>query len=372
MKSLQLGLKNGASVQKVVAAFVTPHGFGHAARVCSVLQVLEKSDQDYHFLIFSIVPEWFFRASLSQSFSYHILLTDIGLVQKDPLQEDIPATLEKLDSFLPFQLEQYQSTITILEKAGCDLILADISPLGIFLGKKLGIPSLLVENFTWDWIYKGYEERYPAFKDYLDYLKNIYAETDFRIVAEPYCELNRADLVAKPISRLPKSSSDDTREKLGVAIDAKVVIVSMGGVESDYTQSKQLKKYQEYTFIIPGGSDQLEKENNIIRLPFRSDFYHPDLIHASNVVISKIGYSTLAETFNSGKPYGYIPRESFRESEVLKNYIKVSMLSIEIEESEYRSGDWVEKLNLLFSLQQKDTPGKTGADQVADFIMQMM
>jgi hypothetical protein len=48
------------------------------------------------------VPDWFFSQSNSFNFQYHRLETDIGLVQKTPFQEDLPATVQKLKKILPF------------------------------------------------------------------------------------------------------------------------------------------------------------------------------------------------------------------------------------------------------------------------------
>ena len=71
--------------------YVTGHGFGHATRVCAVLQHLPKSiDVE----IVTSVPRWLFDRSLARQFGYRQLLHDPGLVQKDSVLFDPEATAE--------------------------------------------------------------------------------------------------------------------------------------------------------------------------------------------------------------------------------------------------------------------------------------
>ena len=76
---------------ETIACFVSPHGFGHAARACAVIEALSRSRPAFRFHIFTTVPRWFFAESLSGCFEYHLCCTDIGLVQVSPLEEDLEA-----------------------------------------------------------------------------------------------------------------------------------------------------------------------------------------------------------------------------------------------------------------------------------------
>jgi hypothetical protein len=109
-----------------VAVFVSPHGYGHAARACSLMQALSDLDATTRFEVFTLVPEWFFADSLTCPFSYHSLLTDVGLVQTTPLVEDLDGTLMRLDEFLPFGTGQLDDLARTLDELGCQLALCDI------------------------------------------------------------------------------------------------------------------------------------------------------------------------------------------------------------------------------------------------------
>jgi hypothetical protein len=65
-----------------IAYFITPHGYGHAARASAVMAAVHQINAAVRFEIFTQVPEWFFQDSLSGPYGHHALLTDIGLAQK--------------------------------------------------------------------------------------------------------------------------------------------------------------------------------------------------------------------------------------------------------------------------------------------------
>ena len=54
-----------------IAYFVTPHGFGHAARAAAVMVALQEIDPAIQFDIFTQVPRWFFQDSLVRDVHYY-------------------------------------------------------------------------------------------------------------------------------------------------------------------------------------------------------------------------------------------------------------------------------------------------------------
>ena len=90
-----------------ITYFVSPHGFGHAARASAVMEALHRINPAICFDIYTTVPRWFFQESLSGPYAYSTMLTDVGLVQQTPFQENLPATLERLDCFLQFAFQTF-------------------------------------------------------------------------------------------------------------------------------------------------------------------------------------------------------------------------------------------------------------------------
>jgi len=353
-----------------IAYFVSPHGFGHASRSTAVMQrIIDKFPQVY-FHIFTLIPEWFFTDALPPCFTLHRVRTDVGLVQRTPLEEDLPATLKELDEFFPFQESLLSSLANILKQNQCVCAICDISPLGIAVANQADIPSVLIENFTWDWIYEGYLESMPSFSRIIPEIGNVFRQATVHIQTQPLCHADSTvNLTTHPVSRAPKNSSADTRQKLGISDNKPLVLITMGGIPEKYSALEKLKTFDNCWFVLPGSSDNYKIDQNIILLPHHSQFYHPDLVTASNVVIGKLGYSTIAEVYHAGIPFGFIPRENFRESPLLAKYVEENFPSICISEQEFYSGSWLESLDPLLSTPLIDRQVPNGASQITDFLL---
>ena len=376
-----------------IAYFVSPHGYGHASRAAAIMVALQKLSLSTQFEIFTQVPRWFFEDSLASPFGYYSVLTDIGLAQKNSLVEDLPETVRRLADFLPFEHTQIEDLAHLINRLRCHLVICDISPLGIAVAKAAGLPAVLVENFTWDWIYQGYlpgQERPQEFQKplgseiwdrppteearlspYITELQELFAAADYHIQTEPVCRPQPADLTTAPISRKSRTSAAETRQKLGLPNQAKVVLLTMGGIPWEYTFLEQLAGQHDFHFIIPGAAERLELHSNLVLLPHRSDFFHPDLVKASDAVIGKLGYSTLAEVYHAGCPFGYIARPHFRESEVLAAYIENNMSGVSITTTQFENGEWLSRLPNLLALPRLHHGEANGADQAAQFIAKL-
>jgi len=355
-----------------IAFFVSSHGFGHAARACAVMDALLDLDSTIGFEIFTTIPKWFFEASLLKPFTYHHILTDIGLVQQTPFREDLPCTLKRLEGFYPLNKKQIETTARMLSETGCGLIVCDISPMGIAVGRVLGITSVLIENFTWDWIYEAYTATHPGFEFYVQYLKELFEDADHHIQTEPVCRYKKADLLLPPISRKPRLPKENLLKDLKITDGSPVVMITMGGVPQQYDIHNELREHKHFTFLISGASHSFQRIDNVLVLPFRSDYYHPDLIHASDVVIGKAGYSTVAEVYDAGIPFVFVKRPTFRESETVATFVRKHMPAMDISESQFEDGVWLPHLQNLLKSKRVHRTAKPGARQAAEFIYSLL
>jgi len=355
-----------------VAVFVSPHGFGHAARATSVLESLYEIDPSIQYEIFTKIPPWFFKNSLSKTFSYHPLETDIGFVQETPFREDFLKTKQRLNAFFPFERSKIERLSRLITRLKCKLVICDIAPMGIQVAKVAGVPSVLVENFTWDWIY----QRYPGFnrqiQNHIGYLRSLFETADYHIQTEPICSNRNPDLTTYPVSRKCKTPRQKIRNMLGISTESKMVLISFGGIPEQITFFERLTTLENVRFVVAGGADSLKIEKNRILLPHRSDYFHPDLVNAADAVIGKAGYSTVAEVYNAGTPFGYIPRPNSPESPRLVEFIKQNMAGFEIEESIFRKGDWLPILRKILRIPHKKPITPNGADQIARFIHKLL
>ncbi|RPJ81084.1 MAG: hypothetical protein EHJ94_05235, partial [Deltaproteobacteria bacterium] len=231
--------------KKHIAYFISSHGFGHAARASAVMQAMAERDPAICFDIFTKTPKWFFQESLSSAFSYSSIQTDIGLSQKTPFHADLSLTIEQLDAFYPFQARQTSELARQLKQKKIGLVICDISPLGIAVAKQADIQSMLIENFTWDWIYREYEKPFPRIKKHILYLKTLFQQATFHIHTEPICSICNADLTTMPVSRKTRNSKDTVRKQLGIHTDDKMILITTGGIKQKLNFQNKLRSMEQ-------------------------------------------------------------------------------------------------------------------------------
>jgi hypothetical protein len=352
-----------------LAYFITPHGFGHAARASAIMASITEINPNIHFELFTQVPEWFFAASCPGSYTYHECISDVGLAQKTPLTEDLDLTIRRLSALLPFRPDNLADLKSEIQRSHCRLILCDIAPLGIAVAKAAAVPSVLIENFTWDWIYQGYVGEEPRFLEPIEYLRNIFSRATYHIQTEPVCQPSPGShLTTHPVSRKTRIPPGEIRLQLGISPPAKVVLISMGGIEGQYPFVQNLLDFPGIHFIIPGGVQSVKVEQNLVFLPHHSNFYHPDLMSASDMVISKAGYSTISEAYWAGIPFAYVARQRFPESAVMAEFIQKSIGGFEISPGDFENGSWISLLPVWLAKPKIQRQLPNGADQAGQFI----
>ncbi len=349
-----------------IAFFISPHGFGHAARAAGIMEALRAIAPSIHFEIFTTVPQWFFANCNSFAFTYHRLLTDIGLIQKTPFQPDLAATVQQLKAFLPFDPPQMAALAHKLRQCNCELVVCDIAPMGIQIAQKAELPSVLIENFTWDWLYQGYS--HTGLNEFNRYLQAIFAEATYHIQTQPVCDPGTTDLTAVPVSRKTKTACNDIRKKLALPQNSKVVMITAGGAPKNYGFIDKLRLETDIHFILPGAADTEAINDNLVLLPENSAYFHPDLVNAADAVVGKVGYSTIAEIYQAGVPFGYIARPENREMKPLVDFIENQMGSMPIKESDFQDGTFTNCLPALLQLPRFRGERPNGADQIAGFI----
>ncbi len=353
---------------------ITPHGL-HAARACAVMEALA-ARRPVQYRIVSTAPAWFFAESLTASYTLHPLHTDIGLAQHDSFREDLSRTITLLNALYPLRAELLDRLAELF--VDCSLVLCDIAPAGIAAAelarKKFGaeVQSVLVENFTWDWIYAGYSGQHPGFIPHISSLQQLYAKADYHIQAEPVCapkKLEKPDLLTAPIARQRRQERTVVRQQIGLAETDRAVLVTMGGIAGTELPLARMQEMQEFCFVLPGqGKEESRVQGNLFFLPSDSGIWHPDLIAACDAVVGKVGYSTLAEVWQAGVPYGYICRSRFRESGPLAAFIRQELPSLPLTEEQFRDDSWLELLDALCACSSAPRKRENGASAAADFL----
>lgn len=355
-----------------IAFFISNHGFGHACRAAAVMAAIERRAPQTRFELFTTCPKWLFEDTLANGFGYYEVQSDVGIVQRSALEEDWWATSRELSAWLPFHPDTIDRLAAHLQQTQCRLVVCDISAMGIAAAKAAGLPSVLIENFTWDYLYAPFFDQVPDLEIPTYCLKNIYSQVDLHIQTQPLCKHAADAIQVGPISRRPRTPATRIREQLNIPPEAKMVLVSMGGVPDRFDFLERLPAWIDAYLVIPGTQHISCDHEKVILLPAHSNYFHPDLIQAADLIVAKAGYSTIAEAYQAGLPFAYVARPQSPESPALEHFLDSRLASVRITPEQYNRGQWITMLPDLLKLSRNTSPAENGADKVARLLLELL
>jgi hypothetical protein len=352
-----------------VAVFVSPHGFGHAARASAVMEALHRRI-GARFELFTTTPRWFFDESVEGLYRRHEVVTDVGFFQESALAYDLERTVEAVRTLVPFHTDLVSGLALEVRLAGCSAVLCDVSPLGIAVAGRAGLPSVLVENFSWPWLYEPLLAEAPGLGPLSEELDWWIGLATLHLQAEPYCFADpRAHGVVLPVSRPPRRAREELRRELGVGEEEKVVVLTMGGYTEAMPFLSRLEEMEGVTFVVTGCPAN-EVRGNLRLHDNATRLYMPHLVRAADAVVAKLGYSTVAEVWREGRPAAFVTRADFREMPPLLAWVSERIPGFEIPGADFASGSGVERIPELLRTPPPTAQPLGGAEQVVDRMLE--
>ncbi len=331
-----------------LAVFVSPHGFGHAARASAVMRALAPHVTE-PFQLFATTPRWFFDEAVAGRYVLHQVETDVGFRQRDALAFDLDGTVRALDRFLPFDPALVEALSAKVSAARCGAVLCDISPLGVAVAERAGVPSILVENFIWPWLYEPLLTEAPGLAAHAATLERWFSRATVHIQATPFCEPTPAAAPVPPVCRPVCRSREEVRRELSIPLDAPTVVLTMGGVDQALPFLGRLPGLAPVHFIVTG-APATRSEGTVRAFDRDTRLYMPDLVGAADAVVAKLGYSTLAEVWSAGKPLARITRDDFREMPALDAWAERNVPGFAVPAADFAGGGWLERVDELLAL----------------------
>lgn len=327
------------------------------------------------FELFTSSPRWFYDESVEGLYRYHEVVTDVGFRQKSALEFDLEATVAALGQLLPYDGDLVEGLALEVGRAGCGAVLCDIAPLGIAVAERAGLPSILVENFTWPWLYEPLLPQAPGLVRLSNELALWFGRATLHVQTDPLCAPDHGAAVrVAPIARPVRGGRDEVRQALGVERDTTLVVLTMGGVPQELPFLPGLHDWPEITFLVTG-APETRVEGNVHVFDNGSRIYMPDLVHAADAVVAKLGYSTVAEVWREGRPMAYVTRADFRETGPLREWVQREMVGFEIPGADFAGAAWLERVPELLDRSLPEAGGevrRSGADDVARAVLELV
>lgn len=294
-----------------VAYYITAHGYGHAVRSREVIRALKSACPEITVHVRSATPEWFFDRP-GFPIVYHCGAVDVGFLQKDGLEMDVPATLNACAAFherIPRLLEE---EIGFLHNERIRLIIGDIPPLCFEVAARASLPSVAITNFTWDWIYRSYVAAHESFAPVIEAMNGFYRKATLALSLPFSCDMAvfRERVEIPLITRVSALDKNEARKHFGVPSTATIVLISFGGFGLERLSGDKLEHLKDFFFVSTGTAPK--KGKNFLLLPEALPDY-VDLVRAADAVVTKPGYGIMADAIAHQTPVLYTSRGQFPE-----------------------------------------------------------
>jgi L-arabinokinase len=299
---------------------------------------------------------------------------DTGVVQTSSIAHDDEATVREALAFHADFDRRVEHEVGALARQPVRLVVSDIPALAFAVADRLGVPSVAISNFTWDWIYETHPGFLPAGEAVVAEIRGCYQrahlalELPFSGGFDVFPHVERLPLVA----RRPTRSRRDTRAFFDLPAKGRAALLSFGGYGLASLDLSTIDCAPGWTIVttdsVSGARDLPPYVRGVPESAFlSSDFRYEDLIAAVDVVMTKPGYGIIAECISTGTAMVYTSRGVFREADVLVAALPRFVRARFISQADLLGGRWREALDGV--LLQADAPERmdlNGADLAAE------
>jgi hypothetical protein len=305
--------------------------------------------QSVRFTVITSAPPSFWPRELSPYTDVWLPIScDAGVVQTDDLCVDAVATREATSSWLPVaSAVRDRIQRDLLARGGIDCIIGDVPPIAFEVARAVGVPSIAVANFSWDWIYDAL-----GLVDAAAAARSAYEYATVLIELEPATPMpafaRRVD--GGVVGRLATVDPAETRRALGLDPGDSCVLLALRPSALERIRFPAARAGLRYVSPTPIGEDR----DDVIVLDSGVTFI--DALAAVDVVVAKTGYSILADCAANGARLLWARREGFPEDAYLARWLERRAWAAEIAVHALTSGSWSLDLEAALARQRPPLP----------------
>jgi hypothetical protein len=343
-------------MRHTIVFYISGHGFGHASREVEIINALSAIRPDARLIVRSEVDPGLLARTLKVAYELRPGACDTGIVQASSVSQDDAATVAAAAQFYSDVDRRIDHETTALGGDRVTLVVSDIAPLAFAVASRLGVPSVAIGNFTWDWVY----ETQPGFDTapwIVPCIRAAYARATLALrlpLSHPFDVFPRVRDIPL-VARRPTQPRSATRRFFGIPDERRAALLSFGGYGLPGIEVGRADCFDEWTIVttdrvVPrthlAPDSLVHVEEEAFR---RSVFRYEDLVAAVDVVMTKPGYGIIAECIAADRPMLYTSRGAFREYDLLVAEMPRYVRSHFISRDDLYDGRWSQALRAAVS-----------------------
>jgi hypothetical protein len=334
---------------KKIAYYVSAHGYGHGVRSADIIRALCRID-GVEVELTSSLPPAFLRNRLG---AVRVTLRnrqfDVGMVQLDSIRVDVEVTRRRVEELGAHWDVLVDREARWLSEKSVSMVVCDIPAIPICAAKRVGMPALVVANFSWDWIYEEFAERDVRWRPLVERFAQAYAQADlllklpFSGPMEVFPRQVAIPLVASPGRR----RREDLARVTGADPAHTWVLLSFTTLAWDDAALHNVQRIENHEFFTV---QPLEWQGRNLHAVHRDVIPFSDVLASVDIVVSKPGFGLLSECVVNRKPLVYADRSDFREYAILEREMKRYLACVHMPAEALYRGDlepWLRRAQSL-------------------------
>ena len=359
-----------------VTFYISGHGYGHASRQIEIINSLARHMPTLGILVRTSAPRWLFDRTVRAPFRFFECPCDTGIVQIDSLRLDEEESVRRAASFYATFEERVAREAAFLHEHRVDLVVCDAPPLACAAAEMAGRQSIVISNFTWEWIYGGYRALFERIGPHvIPTIRQAYAEAreGWRLPMHGGFADIRSVKDLPWVARHATVTRDAVLRRLAIPSDRPLALASFGGYGVRDLDPATLDCLSTWTVVITGRETPAALPNGVAFVDesalYASGLRYEDLVAACDVVVSKPGYGIISECIANDTALLYTSRGHFVEYDVMVREMPRVLRCAYIDQESLLAGRWHAALDELLAAPPVQAPPLTdGADVAASWL----
>lgn len=359
-----------------IAFYISGHGFGHASRQVEIINAVAQRAPGTRVLIRSSASPQLFAQTVSAAYELDSTPCDTGVVQIDSLLPDEDATIDAAREFYSTFAARADAEAERLRGLGVGFVVSDAPPLGCEAAARARVPSVVISNFTWDWIYAAYPGFAAGAPEVVPLIQRAYRKADaaWRLPMHGGFETFHTIRDVPFVARHAKHSREQTRERLRLPAHRLLALSSFGAYGAGGIDFDRLDSTERWDVVLTSNERQttVRRGTQFVYEPelYASGLRYEDLVAACDAIVTKPGYGIISECVANQTPIVYTARGRFVEYEVLVREMPKYVRTQYLDQASLKSGRWRAALDGAFNAPAPpERPASNGADVIADLLV---
>ncbi len=347
---------------------LSSHGFGHLSQAAPVVNQLRADIPGLRITVRAAFPADQIARRIPQADDIMPAADDFGMVMHDALSVDVAGSLKAYRAIHRNWDERVETLARTLRDARVDVVLSDIPYLTLAAATAAGIPSAGMCSLNWAEILEHYIGPHGD-PELVGAIRQAYAGANYFLQAQPCMPMRGLPNVRPigPVANLGRMRREDIVERADLPTDAWIVLVGMGGVPYSLTLADwpSLALGRQVYYLVP---DAIARTHPNAVPQGKLGLDYSDLLASVDLVITKPGYGTFAESAVAGVPVLYVARRDWPETQALTDWLHSVGHCAEIDADALRHGKFAPELDALLARGRSTPVSPSGTVQGARLI----